>query len=290
MASDAETPAKKKRKASAKPAVTAAKHNAKAQKVRGSTSTNKRVASSTELIDEDLLASLVGAGWRSTYPPARLAEIKATTQKWWREYVRTQLEQPVRLLVIAEAAPWKASGNVSYVYRPADSEYDGGILGALVGGVAAADRQGGAPTAKFKKKDKASKAETLRYLGKRGVLLVDPLPMSLSYSGRKVAHSGLRAKADYPRAARQGWAEVVRQLTDAKVQLHADVVVVSSLLNSARALLVEGVGDAATPRPLPLPGGRKVTVSDVKAMCFASRAGFPTVNELTRVLGTRGLA
>ena len=111
---------------------------------------------------------------------------------------------------------------------------------------------GGCPfsdAAPFRKKDAASKAAALKYLGERGVLLVDPLPYSLQYSGKNVPHSNLRDKLGYRAATRQGWAHCLKLMRDSGTHLHPDCKVVFSLLKSARALLEEH-GMA-----LPLPDG-----------------------------------
>ena len=223
------------------------------------------------LILDELLPS-----WHRQYPSARLQLIRSQTQTWWREYVHEFVKGPVRLLVIAEAAPWRRAGEPTYVYKPNDDEYDGGIIGALVGGVGAAEG-GDVPT--FTKKDAIVKAAALQYLGSRGVLLVDPLPLSLDYTGRGAKHSNLRNKAAYTQAARAGWEEVIALLSAAGVELHERVVVGFTLLKSARALTLEH----GEPRPLQLPGGRVMTVLP-REHTFTTRAGYPDAKVLAKML------
>jgi len=176
------------------------------------------------------------------------------------------------MLVIAEAPPWRAAGEPSYVYKPADDTYEGGILGALVGGVGAIE--GSAPN--FVKKDAAAKAAVLKYLGERGVLLVDPLPFSLQYSKCALGkHSNLRGKKAYAEAARHGWDEVLQQLCDANVTIHPDVVVGFTLLKSAQALIDS--------EPLRLPGGQLLGL-DAKERTFTTSAGYPDRNQLKALL------
>ena len=241
-------------------------------------------ASSAALSEQSqvLLEGLVPT-WRSQYKAERLELIRSKTQEWWREYVHTHLRGQVRFLVIAEAPPWRREGEPTYVFKPNDGDYDGGILGALVGGISAAESDASAPV--FTKKNADSKAAALRYLGSRGVLLVDPLPFSLYYSGKGdgCKHSNLREKVAYTAAARAGWEEVLTQLDDVGVDIATDVVIGFTLLKSARALTI---GDDQGPRPLKLPGGREVVI-EPRAATFTTSAGYPDAKVLTKMLTTR---
>ena len=79
-----------------------------------------------------------------------------------------------------EAPPWRgAKDAVSYIYKPNDGEYAGGLLGPIVQAVG---RHLGREPPDFVKKDATSKAAVLAWLGQQGVLLIDPLPFALSYT------------------------------------------------------------------------------------------------------------
>lgn len=267
-------------KAASKPPTSAvSKVISKASKIADKSGAAKAI--STTLPDhlQTLLDDLVPS-WQSQYKPERLQLIRTQTQVWWREFTREHLKNPVRFLVIAEAPPWRRNGDPTYVYKPNDGDYEGGILGALVGGISAANGDSSAPV--FAKKNADAKAATLRYLGEQGVLLVDPLPFSLFYSGKGdgCKHSNLRDKAAYTTAARVGWEEVLAQLDDAGVVLHDKVVIGFTLLKSARALTIDS-GQAL--RPLRLPGGREVVI-EPKDATFTTSAGYPDAKVLARML------
>lgn len=199
--------------------------------------------------------------------------------------MQKHLVQPVRLLLVAEAPPWKpASEPVSYIYKPDDGEYAGGLLGPIVHGVA---RHLNVAPPEFIKKDAPSKAAVLAWLGQRGVLLVDPLPFALSYTklkaagpdAKKLLHGALRASASYPPLCEAGWQLAMRDLSDEKVVIHPKAAVAFSLKTAARGVLAPQQGAR-----LPLPGGRAVAVAE-DTHCFASSAGYPNEELLVQILG-----
>jgi hypothetical protein len=210
------------------------------------------------------------------YPHARLDTIFSTTRGWWREYVSTRLVQPVRLLLVAEAPPWRGPDEpVSYIFKPDDDEYAGGLLGPIVQAVAS--HLGETPPA-FVKRDGASKSGVLTWLGARGVLLVDPLPFALSYTKLAGQHSSLRASRSYAHLCAEGWNLALHDLETEHIKIHDHVAIAFSLRTAARAVLSahEGVR-------LPLPGGRAVAVAE-ETHCFASSAGYPNAALLEQIL------
>ena len=190
--------------------------------------------------------------------------------------MRAHLKQPVRLLIVAEAPPWRAPGDaISYIYKPDDDEYAGGLLGPIVQAVGRHLQR--SPPA-FVKRDAASKAAALAWLGAQGVLLIDPLPFALAYTKLAGQHGALRASAHYPRLCADGWRLALRDLNDAGVRLHTRLAVGFSLRTAARGVLAAHGGAR-----LPLPAGREVAVAE-ETHCFASSAGYPNEELLVQLL------
>ena len=210
--------------------------------------------------------------WRSIYTADRLRAIESATLGWWHDYVRAHFVDPgrkVRVLIVAEAAPFKPTGKpIAYVYKPDDPSYSGTLLGALSGGLGRVASI---------KNDAANKAATLQFLGEQGLLLCDPLPVSLDYSGKNVTHSGLREKAAYGELCALGWRQCVARLEAAGVQLDPECVVAFSLPKSCRAVLQAHSG------LLPLPGGRCFAASE-KTHCFVNASQMPGAKELANLL------
>lgn len=180
----------------------------------------------------------------------------------------------MRLLLVAEAPPWRGPDEpVSYIFKPDDDEYAGGLLGPIVQAVASHLSE--TPPA-FVKRDGASKSGVLTWLGARGVLLVDPLPFALSYT--KLAGHSLRASRSYAHLCAEGWDLALHDLEQEHIEIHDHVAVAFSLRTAARAVLSahEGVR-------LALPGGRVVAVAEV-THCFASSAGYPNAALLEQIL------
>ena len=171
------------------------------------------------------------------YPHARLDTIFSTTRGWWREFVSTRLVQPVRLLLVAEAPPWRGPDEpVSYILKPDDDEYAGGLLGPIVQAVASHLDE--TPPA-FVKRDGASKSGVLTWLGARGVLLVDPLPFALSYTKLAGQHSSLRASRSYAHLCAEGWNLALHDLETEHIKIHDHVAIAFSLRTAARARRAE---------------------------------------------------
>ena len=221
--------------------------------------------------------------WRRTYPEARLRAIGDACRGWLEAYMRRHFDEhrPVRLLVVAEAPPWKPTGQeVTYIYKPDDDRYDGNLLGQILKAVG--DALGEEPPA-FCKRNAEAKAAAMDYLGERGVLLVDPLPHSLAYSGKGVAHGGLRDKASYKALCALGWDALHETL--ARLTWHPQCTVAFSLPKSCRAVLAAtgGVDE------LVLPGNRVVEASE-RAHCFANASGQPDRKMLFRILQRAGFS
>ena len=220
-----------------------------------------------------LLSELLPS-WQTHYPCDQLEAIARQCNIWWRDYVLKHFGrgQPVKLLLICEAPPWRApskdlTDDDLYIYQPNDGGYKGNLIGAAVKGVAMS-LQIEVPT---HTRTAASKAKALDFLGEHGVLLVDPLPVALPYSGKgsDVPHSALRDKQAYSKLAAKGWAACLKDLEG--LTFSADLRVAFSLRKTMRALLG---GESAG--VLELPGGRKLDVDEGKH-CIASDAG-PSVN------------
>jgi hypothetical protein len=195
--------------------------------------------------------------------------------------VATQLTQPVRLLIVAEAPPWRATGEVSYVYKPNDERYSGGLVGPMVQAVGRHLGLEESEIPNFTKSNAASKERALAFLGAHGVLLVDPLPFALAYSKHPEGqHGSLRGNDAYRQLCACGWQLAVRDMEEAAVALHPRCVVACSLLNSVRGVLSGGT-------TLPLPHGRSANVHAETAPagnCFANSAGYPDAKVLGALL------
>ena len=233
-----------------------------------------------------LLDDLV-PGWRSSYTSKRIEAIDAATTEWWHAYATqhfTHTRKPVRLLIVAEAPPFTPSSQpITYVYKPDDSQYTGGLLPALLGGVQAHTSALSAPA--FKQSDAAAKSATLDFLGEHGVLLCDPLPIAMRYSGATdgpICHGNLRGKSAYEQLCVLGWQRVIERLEALGIELHPQCTVAFSLRKSARALLTHHEGK------LPLPNGRHAVV-DEERHCFASASGYPNAKILSSVLAREPL-
>lgn len=228
-----------------------------------------------------LLSELLPS-WQTHYPCDQLEAIALQCNIWWHEYVDKHFGrgQPVKLLLICEAPPWRApSKNLDdddlYIYQPNDNGYNGNLIGAAVKGVAMSlGKDAEAPT---RTRDAASKAKALDFLGEHGVLLVDPLPVALPYSGKgsDVPHSCLRDKQAYGKLAAKGWAACLKDLEG--LTFSADLRVAFSLRKTMRALLGGKRGE------LKLPGGHKMAF-DEGEHCIANDAGQPDAKLLRDLL------
>ena len=132
-----------------------------------------------------------------------------------------------------------------YIYQPNDNGYKGNLIGAAVKGVAISLGILEAPTQT--KNNAESKAKALDFLGEHGVLLVDPLPVALPYSGKgsDVPHSALRDKQAYSKLAAKGWAACLKDLEG--LTFSADLRVAFSLRKTMRALLGGKRGELKLP-------------------------------------------
>ena len=231
-----------------------------------------------------LLSELLPS-WQTHYPCDQLEAIARQCNVWWQKYVDKHFGrgQPVKLLLICEAPPWRApSKNLDdddlYIYQPNDGGYKGNLIGAAVKGVAMSLGILEAPTTPTQTKNNAeSKAKALDFLGEHGVLLVDPLPVALPYSGKgsDVPHSALRDKQAYSKLAAKGWAACLKDLEG--LTFSADLRVAFSLRKTMRALLGGKRGE------LKLPGGHKAAF-DEDTHCIASGAGQPDAKQLRDLL------
>lgn len=234
------------------------------------------VTASTKADKAALKAAQTEADWTALigaagYPLPHLAKSHLTCHEWWLEYVTRHFiraKRPVRLLIIAEAPPYSAT-DISYLYRPADASYKGHLLPQILKAVATAE---GVEPPEYKAKDAAKKEDVMRWLGEHGVLLMDPLPFALPYSGKVAGEDkrpNLRSKQDgrpYASLCAMGWRLCLERIESAGLKLAPGLAVAFSLPLSGRALLGAHGGR------VPLPDGKSIATGFAEAEAAKPKA------------------
>lgn len=99
----------------------------------------------------------------------RLLEIYDRVEQAWEENLNRLVNKKIEFILIAEAAPWSQSGNPRYFYNEIESRYHKSIWGTFY------------PYTKIPK----DKEKAFSMLVEQKFLLIDTIPFSMDYSGKR---------------------------------------------------------------------------------------------------------
>ena len=188
----------------------------------------------------------------------RLQKIHDYTERKWRAYARQVPDGRVKYLLIAEAPPWSAEGTPEYVLDPKSSPRT--LMRALRSGLLTkAEATTLGPDA------------ALAAFARMGLLIIDSLPFSMSYSGR-------RSSPHYSRLVELAAPSYLMPKLTSVVDWAADLRVAFSVEGNALALIraLDGRLDLGV-----------VQVAIGPELIATNAAHYPDAVKLARIYGLR---
>jgi hypothetical protein len=149
---------------------------------------------------------------------SRVQSIYEVCEEYWQDQLELLPERRVKYLLLAEAPPWTASGNINYFYNPSTpaSNFMQSISKAFFGEPIYKDKSIGYEG-------------TLNELGRSGFLVCDSIPFAMNYSDGNKRSNKLYSQL----VARTASSYLLKKLTTNNLLFSDDLKVAFSLRTNA---------------------------------------------------------